>query len=83
MEYIPVDSSILTYTVYCFLLRACASLGCAAASTASFALTANTFRDNTTTVFGVLETFCGIGLTLGPAVGGALYDVSSFAYISV
>ena len=45
-------------------------------STASFTIIAFVFGDHLSTVFGILETATGLGLSLGPALGGILYDVS-------
>lgn len=39
---------------------------------------AEQFPYNVATMFAVLETFFGVGLILGPTVGGALYQVGGF-----
>ncbi|XP_067398349.1 MFS-type transporter SLC18B1-like isoform X4 [Emydura macquarii macquarii] len=62
----------------CFLVRAMDAIGFAAAMTASFSILANTFPNNIATVMGSLETFTGLGLVLGPPLGGFLYQ--SFGY---
>ena len=46
--------------------------------TASFAITAAAFPDNVGAVFGLLETFTGLGLMVGPALGGVLFQVGGF-----
>ncbi|XP_062589053.1 MFS-type transporter SLC18B1-like [Saccostrea cucullata] len=66
------------YIVMCFLCRTVEALGCSMFVTASFAIIASVFPDNVTTVFGVLETFSGLGMIAGPAVGGALYQLGGF-----
>lgn len=58
-----------------FTLRIFLAIGCTASTTASFAITANTFPDTVATVFGLLETATGLGMMLGPALGGVLYEV--------
>lgn len=50
-------------------------MGNAAFLTASFAIIAKEFPDNVATTFASLETFFGLGLIVGPTVGGALYQV--------
>ncbi|XP_075270156.1 MFS-type transporter SLC18B1 isoform X2 [Opisthocomus hoazin] len=62
----------------CFLVRAMDAAGFAAAMTASFSILAKAFPNNIATVLGSLEIFTGLGLVLGPPVGGFLYQ--SFGY---
>ncbi|XP_010139390.1 PREDICTED: MFS-type transporter SLC18B1 isoform X1 [Buceros rhinoceros silvestris] len=62
----------------CFLVRAMDAVGFAAAMTASFSILAKAFPDNIATVLGSLEIFTGLGLVLGPPLGGFLYQ--SFGY---
>lgn len=52
-------------------------MGNAAFLTASFAIIAKEFPDNVATTFASLETFFGLGLIVGPTVGGALYQVNA------
>ncbi|XP_067149801.1 MFS-type transporter SLC18B1 isoform X1 [Apteryx mantelli] len=62
----------------CFLVRAMDAMGFAAAMTASFSILAKAFPNNIATVMGSLEIFTGLGLVLGPPLGGFLYQ--SFGY---
>uniref|UniRef100_A0A670YZD8 Solute carrier family 18 member B1 n=1 Tax=Pseudonaja textilis TaxID=8673 RepID=A0A670YZD8_PSETE len=62
----------------CFLVRAMDAIGFAAAATASFSILINAFPQNVATVVGTLEVFTGLGLVLGPPIGGFLYQ--SFGY---
>ena len=39
---------------------------------------AKEFPENVATMFAILETFFGIGLIVGPTVGGALYEAGGF-----
>jgi len=50
-------------------------MGNAAFLTASFAIIAKEFPNNVATTFASLETFFGLGLIVGPTVGGSLYQV--------
>ena len=40
----------------------------------SFSVIAKEFPDRVATMFACLETFFGLGLIVGPSVGGALYE---------
>jgi MFS family permease len=73
-----IDSSVSSnmFVIYCFVLRIFLALGCTASATASFAVTARVYPDNVATVFGLLETASGLGMMVGPALGGLLYQVS-------
>nr|XP_060609371.1 MFS-type transporter SLC18B1 [Anolis sagrei ordinatus] len=62
----------------CFLVRAVDAIGFAASITASFSIIAKAFPNNIATVMGSLEIFTGLGLVLGPPIGGFLYQ--SFGY---
>ncbi|NXO03924.1 S18B1 protein, partial [Rhinopomastus cyanomelas] len=62
----------------CFLVRAVDAISFAAAMTASFSILAKAFPNNIGTVLGSLEIFTGLGLVLGPPIGGFLYQ--SFGY---
>lgn len=53
-------------------------MGNAAFLTASFAIIAKEFPNNVATTFASLETFFGLGLIVGPMVGGALYSVGGY-----
>ncbi|XP_013876775.1 MFS-type transporter SLC18B1 isoform X3 [Austrofundulus limnaeus] len=67
-----------TFIALCFIVRSLDALGFAAAMTSSFAITAKIFPNNVATVLGSLEIFTGLGLILGPPVGGWFYH--SFGY---
>lgn len=67
------------------MIRIVEAIGNAAFLTASFAIIAKEFPDNVATTFASLETFFGLGLIVGPTVGGALYQVDQCAskYFSI
>ncbi|GFO13897.1 MFS-type transporter slc18b1-like [Plakobranchus ocellatus] len=67
-----------TFIIMCFACRSVEALGLAGLLTASFAIISNEFPKYVATVFGVLETASGIGLMVGPAIGGVLYQVGGF-----
>ncbi|XP_077632161.1 MFS-type transporter SLC18B1 [Crocuta crocuta] len=66
------------FIAMCFLVRIADAVSFAAAITASFSILAKAFPNNVATVLGSLEIFSGLGLVLGPPLGGFLYQ--SFGY---
>ncbi|KAL6105305.1 slc18b1 [Pungitius sinensis] len=67
-----------TFISLCFVVRSIDALGFAAAMTSTFAMTGKIFPNNVATVLGGLEVFTGLGLILGPPLGGWFYQ--SFGY---
>ena len=61
-----------------FLVRIVEALGCAGCNTASFSIVAQEFPDSVGSVMATLETCFGIGLIIGPTIGGALYEVGGY-----
>ncbi|XP_038655292.1 MFS-type transporter SLC18B1 isoform X2 [Scyliorhinus canicula] len=66
------------YISLCFIVRSMDGMGFSGSMTASFSILAATFPNNVGTIMGLLEIFAGLGLILGPPVGGFLYQ--SFGY---
>nr|XP_031841596.1 MFS-type transporter SLC18B1-like [Nomia melanderi] len=66
------------FIVLSFVIRIVEAMGNAAFLTASFAIIAKEFPDNVATTFASLETFFGLGLIVGPTVGGALFQVGGY-----
>ncbi|XP_067470831.1 MFS-type transporter SLC18B1 [Thunnus thynnus] len=75
LDRVPAGPAFITM---CFVVRSVDAVGFAAAMTSSFALTAKIFPNNVATVLGSLEIFTGLGLIMGPPVGGWFYQ--SFGY---
>ncbi|KAK3097359.1 hypothetical protein FSP39_008994 [Pinctada imbricata] len=71
------------FVLMCFLTRAMDALGTSALATSSYAVLAFTFPRYLATVVGYLEMFTGVGMMLGPAIGGALYSVSCYKLLRV
>ncbi|KAH1023700.1 hypothetical protein HUJ05_003307 [Dendroctonus ponderosae] len=61
-----------------FVIRIVEAMGNAAFLTASFAIIAKEFPDKIALTFASLETFFGLGLIVGPTVGGALFQVGGY-----
>ncbi|XP_076457068.1 MFS-type transporter SLC18B1-like isoform X2 [Babylonia areolata] len=68
-----------TFIALTFLLRSVMALGSAAFITASFTLAVNSFPDNVSVVYAMLEVFGGLGYMVGPTLGGVLYDLGGFS----
>nr|XP_019962581.1 PREDICTED: MFS-type transporter SLC18B1 [Paralichthys olivaceus] len=75
LDRVPAGSAFITM---CFVVRSIEAVGFAAVMTSSFAVTAKIFPNNVATVLGSLEIFTGLGLIMGPPVGGWFYQ--SFGY---
>jgi len=71
------------FIILSFVIRIVEAMGNAAFLTASFAIIAKEFPNNVATTFASLETFFGLGLIVGPTVGGALYQVKYFLWHSM
>lgn len=67
-----------TFVVLCFLTRGVEALGASAYITASFAIISHAYPKHVSTVIGILETFSGVGMMVGPAIGSALYVIGGF-----
>lgn len=76
--FLSMVNDTLTFTLLSFLVRIFEAIGAAAFGTASYTIVLNLFPDHISTVFGIIETCVGIGMSLGPAIGGALYSVGGF-----
>ncbi|ODM97424.1 MFS-type transporter SLC18B1 [Orchesella cincta] len=61
-----------------FLIRIFEAIGSTAFVTAAFTIIAGEFPDSVATTFASLETLYGVGLIIGPSLGGALYEVGGF-----
>ena len=67
------------FIAYCFVLRIVLAIGCTASTTSGFAITASVFPDHIATIFGLLETATGLGMMVGPAFGGVMYQFGGFS----
>jgi len=62
----------------CFTIRVVTAIGTACADTAFLSIMLITFKENSSTVFGMVELFSGLGAMAGPAIGGVLFKVGGF-----
>ena len=65
----------IPFRTLCFLCRWVEALGLAANETASFAIATSLFPNHVSTAIGALQSSLGVGFMMGPALGGALYEV--------
>jgi len=68
-----------TFFILSFVIRIVEAAGNAGFLTASFSLIAKEFPDCVATMFAFLETFFGLGLIVGPSVGGSLYQLGGYS----
>lgn len=67
------------FILLCFLCRTLEALASAAFVTSSYAILADAFPKYIATVVGYLELFTGVGMMVGPAIGGGLYSLSGYS----
>lgn len=78
LRYRKIPNYFRREKIQIFFSRIIEACGNAGFLTGSFSMIAKEFPDNVATMFAILETFFGIGMILGPTVGGALYQVGGF-----
>lgn len=67
-----------TFIGFSFAVRIVEAMGNAAFVTSSFSIIAKEFPKNVGAAFAAMETFFGMGLIVGPTVGGALYELGGY-----
>uniref|UniRef100_A0A1B6LS52 Major facilitator superfamily (MFS) profile domain-containing protein n=1 Tax=Graphocephala atropunctata TaxID=36148 RepID=A0A1B6LS52_9HEMI len=75
---LPQIADYSWFTFMAFFVRGLEALGASAFSTSSFVFVVETFPDNISTILGVMETVIGLGMSVGPAIGGVLYSIGGF-----
>uniref|UniRef100_T1J667 Major facilitator superfamily (MFS) profile domain-containing protein n=1 Tax=Strigamia maritima TaxID=126957 RepID=T1J667_STRMM len=75
LDQIKSVSAFITFT---FLVRILEATGKSAVMTSSYSLVAQTFPRDVGKVFACLRASFGIGLTVGPTIGGLLYQAGGF-----
>ncbi|GFS25519.1 MFS-type transporter SLC18B1-like Protein [Elysia marginata] len=63
------------FEAFCFILRIFEGLGLGAYTTASFAIICSEFGEKAASTFAIIEASVGMGLLIGPTIGGGLYQV--------
>ncbi|CAL8284764.1 unnamed protein product [Lota lota] len=76
--YLDRAPSGTVFIALCFIVRSIDALGFAAALISSIALASKVFPHNVATVLGSLEMFTGLGLILGPPLGGWMYQAYGY-----
>lgn len=67
-----------TFIGFSFAVRIVEAMGNAAFITSAFSIIAKEFPKNVGAAFASMETFFGLGLIVGPTVGGALYELGGY-----
>ena len=67
-----------TFIAFSFIIRVVEATGTSAFITSAFSIIAQEFPDDVASTFAALETCFGIGLILGPTIGGVLYEAGGF-----
>ena len=71
-------SNVNTFIALSFLIRIVEAVGNSAFLASSFTMVAQVFPSSVSTMFGVVEMSFGVGMILGPTVGGSLYQLGGF-----
>lgn len=69
----------LAFVTFCLTVQAVQGFGTCLAEAASFALISELFPDSVTFFLGLNEACTGIGVAIGPPIGGVLYSVGGFS----
>ncbi|KAI1305166.1 MFS-type transporter SLC18B1 [Halotydeus destructor] len=67
-----------TFVTLAFVLRTLEGIGAASFETSTYTLMASEFPERVASIFAILETSYGLGLILGPTIGGALYQAGGY-----
>jgi MFS family permease len=66
------------FIILAFLIRILEGVGAASFTTPSYTATAEEFPNDQATILSLLETSFGIGLIVGPTLGGWLYEIGDY-----
>ncbi|XP_066918678.1 MFS-type transporter SLC18B1-like [Clytia hemisphaerica] len=75
LDYIEDDQLFL---IYCFILRVVMAVGAAGCETGCLSIVSISFKHRMSTAQGVMSGSSGVGLMLGPVIGGVLYKFGGF-----
>ena len=67
-----------TFIALSFIIRIIEAFGNSAFLSSSFTMVAKVFPANVSTMFGVVEMAFGVGMIIGPTVGGVLYQFGGY-----
>lgn len=77
IDQLPAGRAFI-FTAY--LVRVVEGLAASAFMTTSYTVMAAIFQGNVATVFSYLEVAFGLGLIVGPTIGGAVYELAGFSF---
>lgn len=74
-------NSTTAFITFAYVTRILVGLGVAFSVTSTMAINASTFPNHIARTVGILEMTSGVGLLLGPLVGGALYQLGGSSFM--
>ena len=77
-SFVNLINGRVPYMTFCFLIRGIQALGCASYFTAALTILANEWGNRTALAMGFYEISTGLGMIIGPLLGGWLYDIGGF-----
>ncbi|KAL4218018.1 hypothetical protein ACF0H5_022756 [Mactra antiquata] len=80
LDRVDTSEDITLFVVLCLITRILQALGSTGLNNSGLVFISKYFPDNVTTVFGIAEVFTGVGLVIGPALGGFLYAAGGFIF---
>jgi len=75
LDYVANDT---LFIVLCFAVRIVSAVGASLYVTTSLTFVANQFPDRMNSALGIVETAAAIGTSIGPAIGGGLYELGGY-----
>ncbi|XP_037088472.1 MFS-type transporter SLC18B1-like [Pollicipes pollicipes] len=75
---LPMIGDTRAFIAACFVTRVVEAVAISALNTAALTVVANKFLERTNTAVGITETMTGVGISLGPAIGGGLYQLGGY-----
>ncbi|GFO12386.1 MFS-type transporter slc18b1 [Plakobranchus ocellatus] len=77
LDKMPAGSVFISLS---FVIRILSAVGMSAFTSSNFAIVSSQFEDYVAQVFALLETSMGIGLMIGPTIGGGLFQMECYEY---
>jgi len=78
LDLFPTDNGPGLFIGFSFAIRVVQAFGGTAWFSSGLAIAMNMFQGNAATVMALMDAFIGLGFVIGPALGGALYEVGGF-----
>lgn len=76
--YFVDDEDTTTFVLFSFIWKFTCGVGAGINSTASFAIIATHYKQDREKTIGMMESFSGVGLLIGPIFGGVMHYVGGY-----